>query len=352
MVLKQKQQWFLVVLLVVAIASCSNNPVSSLKQSSQASSTATNCRSIDHQMGITEVCGRPEKIVVLGSSLLEVLLALGMQPVGFADRIPFHQGNYDNPREQIPYLGSQITGQPANLGLDYNPSIEAILKTQPDLIVGTEANRSQYQTLSKIAPTLLFKRFDSETSLRAIAKATEQTGRAEQLLAQVDRQIAASRAALNSVVATQPKVLMLVSSSAQDFHLISHTNSFCGSLVRNLGFQLVYPPDLSETDLERPSLLSLEALPQLNDADSIVLLAYDWDNFQGMDQFENNQLQMLKRSWKKNAIAQSLAASKVGRVYFMPAYLCLGLPGPIGTELYLNELEEQLLSSQSFVVKE
>ncbi|MGP1387546.1 MAG: hypothetical protein ACTS2F_28560 [Thainema sp.] len=26
-----------------------------------------------------------------------------------------------------------------------------------------------------------------------------------------------------------------------------------------------------------------------------------------------------------------------------PAYLCLGLPGPIGTELYLEELQEQLL---------
>jgi len=346
MVLKERRLW-LAVFLLFAIASCNSTPVSSPKQFSRVSSGTTNCRTIEHQMGTTEVCGRPEKIVVLGSSLLEALLALGMQPAGFADRIPFHRGNYDNPRAQIPYLGSQITGQPANLGLDYNPSIEAILKTQPDLIVGTEANRSHYQTLSKIAPTLLFKRFDSKTSLRAIAQATEQTERADQLLAQTEQQIAEGRAALTAVAVTQPRVLMLVSSSAQEFYLISHTNSVCGSLIDDLGFQLVYPPGLSEADLERPSPLSLEVLPQLNDADSIILLAYDWDNFQGTDRFEDNQLQTLKQVWKQNAIAQSLKASKAGRVYFMPAYLCLGLPGPIGTELYLNELEKQLLPPES-----
>lgn len=46
---------------------------------------------------------------------------------------------------------------------------------------------------------------------------------------------------------------------------------------------------------------------------------------------------------KKNEIAQSLEASKEGRVYYIPAYMCLGLTGAIGTELYLNELKTQLL---------
>ena len=54
----------------------------------------------------------------------------------------------------------------------------------------------------------------------------------------------------------------------------------------------------------------------------------------------------MKQAWAKNAIAQSLDASKSDRVYFIPAYLCLGLPGTIGTELYLEELERQLLPPQ------
>lgn len=65
-----------------------------------------------------------------------------------------------------------------------------------------------------------------------------------------------------------------------------------------------------------------------------------------MDRFEEHQLTDFEQAWEKNALAQSLNASKAGRVYFIPAYLCLGLPGPIGTELYLNELREQMLSPQ------
>ena len=64
-----------------------------------------------------------------------------------------------------------------------------------------------------------------------------------------------------------------------------------------------------------------------------------------MDRFENQQLSKLKQDWEKNAIAQSLDASKTGRVYFSPIYLCCGLPGSIGAELYLEELKRQLLSS-------
>jgi iron complex transport system substrate-binding protein len=44
-------------------------------------------------------------------------------------------------------------------------------------------------------------------------------------------------------------------------------------------------------------------------------------------------------------IAQSLDASQAGQVYFVQGYLCATLPGPIGTELYLEELQEQLFSS-------
>ena len=70
----------------------------------------------------------------------------------------------------------------------------------------------------------------------------------------------------------------------------------------------------------------------------------DLKQLDSMDRFEDHQLSKLKQAWEKNAIAQSLAASQTGRVYFIPTYLCAGLPGPIGTELYLEELKEQLLT--------
>ncbi|PSN77790.1 hypothetical protein C8B47_20200 [filamentous cyanobacterium CCP4] len=78
-------------------------------------------------------------------------------------------------------------------------------------------------------------------------------------------------------------------------------------------------------------------------------MGYDWDSpkLNEADTFSSYQLDQLKQAWGDNAIAQSLVASQAGRVYFIPAYLCLGLPGPIGTELYLEELKQQLLPAQS-----
>ncbi|NEQ34143.1 MAG: ABC transporter substrate-binding protein, partial [Leptolyngbya sp. SIO4C5] len=280
-----------------------------------------------------------------GPNMLELLLALDVQPVGYADHAAFHQGDYDNPAEQIPYLGDRITTQPINVGLDYSPSTEALLRANPNLILVTENNNPQYEMLSNIAPTLVLQWDAVETNLRAIAQAVERTDQAEQQLKQMETQIAATRQALATVVASYPEIALLSSVEAQQFNLVTDRNSICGKRVQELGFQLVYPPGMEAATLNNPTIpLSLETLSQLNEADSIVLLGFNFAPEQSAPNFSEGQLKQVQQAWQENAIAQSLPASKNERVYFIPAYLCFGLPGPIGTELYLKALKEQLLA--------
>ncbi|MBE9118005.1 iron-siderophore ABC transporter substrate-binding protein [Lusitaniella coriacea LEGE 07157] len=317
--------------------------------SPQSASPDADCRVIKHEAGKTEVCGQPENVVVLGPNVLELLLALGVQPAGFADQMAFHQGKYDNPSQQIPYLGDRVKSQPANVGLTYTPSIEAILNTQPDLIVGSQWLEKEYGNLSEIAPTLLLEWFDVEGNLQAIAQALGRPELAEGAIAKRQEKIANARKKLAPAVKTNPKVLMLTASNLQEMVLITEGNSFCGSLMKDLGFELIYPPGIDRQDANLRPPLSLEVLPQFNEADSAIVLGYnfkDSSQLEGMEDFQERQLSGIEKSWQENAIAQSLDASKAGRVYFIPAYLCLGLPGPIGTELYLKELETQLLPSQ------
>jgi iron complex transport system substrate-binding protein len=297
-------------------------------------------------MGETEVCGQPQKIVVLGSSVLEPLLALDVQPAAYADYMILPTGNYDTPSQQIPYLGSRITGQLANVGLATSPSIEAILKVKPDLILGTEYNASQYETLSKTAPTLLLDWSNAEKNLTTIAQAVGRSEKAEQLLMETEQQIMAARDTFAPVVATHPKVLLLRSGELQDIYVGNRAFGHCSSLIQDLGFQLISPPGFDEFEQDNPASISLEMLPQLNDADLIILLGSNFsqpERLNGTAAFENHLLSDLKRAWKENAIAQSLNASQAGRVYFIPYYMCVGLPGSIGTELYLEALEKQLL---------
>lgn len=307
-----------------------------------------NCRTITHKEGKTEICGQPQRIVVLGPYLLEQVLALGAQPVGYADHMALHQGNYDNPSQQIPYLGNHIKTQPINVGLAYQPSVEAILKAQPDLIIAPD-NTNQYNSLVKIAPTLSFEVTGGKMNLQVIGRALNRSDRAQQLKDKIQKRTQTAQTDFQSVVTDHPKVLALSSDDAQSFNIMSHTNTFCGSLLKDLGFQFVYPKDLTPQDLKAtpPPTVSTETLPQLNAADSIILFGHNFNPKESGTDFNHHQLSSLKQAWQNNEIAQSLKASKAGRVYFIPAYLCLGLPGPIGTELYLYELKQQLFKPQA-----
>lgn len=310
-----------------------------------SSAPSENCRIITHKQGKTEICGQPQRIVVLGPYLLEQVLALGAQPVGYADHMALHQKDYDNPSQQIPYLGNRIKTQPVNVGLAYQPSIEAILKAQPDLILAPD-NTNQYEALTKIAPTLSFEVTGGKTNLQAIGQALNQSDRAQQLTAQVQQQTQAAQTTFQAVVTDHPKMLTLSSDDAQSFTIMSHTNTFCGAFLKDLGFKFVYPKGLTPQTLKAtpPPTISTETLPQLNAADSIILFGHNLNPKDSGTEFSQHQLSTLKQAWQKNEIAQSLAASKAGRVYFIPAYLCLGLPGPIGTGFYLEELKQQMLT--------
>jgi iron complex transport system substrate-binding protein len=335
---------FLVVATIApcAIAACqtqTHNPETS-------KSNRTDCRTIKHEAGETQVCGQPERIVVLGPYVLEPLLALKVQPVAFADHDAFHQGDYDNPLKQIPYLGSLITQPIANVGLAYEPSVEAIVKVQPDLIIGIQTNAQQYDILSQIAPTILLKYAEPEDSLRAIAQAVNRTQQVEQILAETKQRIVAARETFAPLVASNPKMLLLYSGQLEEITL-SHPSELCHSLPQKLGFQIVSSPKIDNSQPNIPVPISLETLPQFNEADSVILLGYDYQELKQVNNFSENQLSNIKQAWSENAIAQSLAASKAGRVNFIPAYLCLSLPGAIGTKLYLEELKQQLLPSQA-----
>ncbi|NJK58341.1 MAG: iron-siderophore ABC transporter substrate-binding protein [Pleurocapsa sp. SU_5_0] len=339
---------FLVLAMMVglAIVSCQSPAQDNYKNTT---SKLEDCRTIEHQMGKTEVCGQPQRIVVFGPWLLESLLALNVQPVGYAAHIEFFQEDYTDPAKQIPYLGDRITQQVANVGSAFSPSIEAILKVKPDLIIGTEYNDDVYDTLSQIAPTLMVKDAfdDPEQSLRTIAQAVDRGEQVEQLLTQTQQQITAARSAFAPLVANHPRVALLSASQLQNIE-VENSSGACGSLVKELGFQLVFPPGMNNNDSDLSIPISLEILPQLNDTDLILLLGYNFSNSEeldSMDRFKDHQLSDIKQAWSENAIAQSLDASKAERVYFAQGYLCTSLPGAIGTKLYLEELKQQLLPS-------
>jgi iron complex transport system substrate-binding protein len=156
---KRLNVWLLAILVCVAVVACNSNLSQSRNSQSNNSQTVDNissdCRVIQHEGGEVEICGQPQKVVALSPPLLDILLSLGVQPAGYAEVELLNQKVFDNPAQQIPFLGDRVTSQPINLGNRNNPSVETLLQLKPDLILGeTFFLEANYELFSNIAPCI------------------------------------------------------------------------------------------------------------------------------------------------------------------------------------------------------
>jgi iron complex transport system substrate-binding protein len=305
------------------------------------------CQTVRHLGGETRICGQPQRIVVLNPKMLDILLSLDVQPIGYAEVFSNRRGDFDQPSQQIPYLGDRITQPIANLGMSSKPSLETIIRLKPDLILGDiRGNQQQYSQLSQIAPTLLFEYVGSDKwqdSLQAIAQVLGRTHQAKKIIAAHDQQIATTRQILAPVVKAYPKVLMVSSEQLNSSINLVTSLDFCGALLEDIGFKLATVSQSKPTNITQP--ISVEILPKL-DADLIIVQGHnivELSKIENTNSFAKIQLQSVQKSWNTNTLAQSLTASRKNLVYFIPTYICLGLPSPSGTQITIQYLQEQLL---------
>lgn len=327
---------------------------------SAADSVTADCRTVSHELGETEVCGQPKNVVVFGIHNLGLLLSLDVQPTGLAMDVDALDGeDFDTPSEQIPYLGDRLTTQPINLGNAGQPSLEKVTALAPDLIAGRHINAETYDLLSQIAPTVLTGdpqvKEQWQTNLQTVAQALNQAEAAEALMAQQAAKVAETRTVLTDAVKAHPQLLVIGASDLTEGFFVVRSDSYLGALLEAIGFELVKPP-AAVAEIAAP--LSLEALPDLNEADSIILLGFNRDikalttalqtksAGQSVDELlENQQINSIQTSWQENGITQSLTASQENRVYFATFARWGLLNSPIGIDLILEQLQQFFASN-------
>ncbi|OZE84991.1 iron ABC transporter substrate-binding protein [Rhodococcus sp. 15-649-1-2] len=105
---------------------------------------------IEHVFGSTEVPSTPERIVTLGVSDADVVLALGQVPVGNSGFAFYETGLGPWAQEQVG--DAELT----RIESDSEPNLEQIAELAPDLILGLNAgfDEATYNKLSEIAPTV------------------------------------------------------------------------------------------------------------------------------------------------------------------------------------------------------
>lgn len=325
----------LALLVAVFISACG------LSSPHREPSPAANCRIVKHDAGETSICKPPETVAALTPLILDIMLALGIQPAAYADVGVLNLRQFDRPAEQVPYLGDRITTQPINLGSRDRPSLEALTLLKPDLILAeTWHSQSTYDLLSKIAPTLLVNNEQGkwQHSIQVIANAVEKQEKAQQVVAAHYQHLDQTRNKLARVIASYPRMLVISSNPTLDAIFLDSYSSTSADLLDELGFHLVLLDGDTERDPTVRPQLSIEALSQL-EADIIIVQIWD-------EKLADHSKQV-QQQWSQNPILSTMQAYRSDRVYFVDYHLWgSNIHGPITDELILNQLPELLLSSQ------
>ncbi|MGW4236003.1 ABC transporter substrate-binding protein [Streptomyces sp. NPDC004749] len=148
------------------------------------------------KFGEVTVEEKPTRVVALGWGDAEAALALGVQPVGASDWLafggdgvgPWAKGRYDKSPRMIGTL---------------EPEFEKIAALRPDLILDTKSSgdRTRYETLSKIAPTIGVPRGGEQYKIswkkqtEMVSTALGLAGKGKALIAETEEKFARSAAA-------------------------------------------------------------------------------------------------------------------------------------------------------------
>ncbi|MFC5220515.1 iron-siderophore ABC transporter substrate-binding protein [Streptomyces coerulescens] len=143
------------------LAGCGSDSDSADKASDNTSTTAAGTFpvTVEHAFGSTTVTKAPKRVVSVGYTDDQTILAFGIKPVGMVDQYPNPAGRSPDINTQWPWVKDQWGDSRPEVIMkngDNGPNYEKIAALRPDLIIAvySEIDQAGYDKLSRIAPTV------------------------------------------------------------------------------------------------------------------------------------------------------------------------------------------------------
>ena len=229
--------------------------------------------SIDHKYGTTEVTAAPQRIVVVGLTEQDALLALGVVPVATTKWFG------ENPGEIWPWAKEKLgtAAVPQTLTDTDGIQFEKVAALKPDLIVGMYSGltKEDYATLSKIAPTLAQPAGVTDFGV-GWDVVTQTVGKAVGKAGEADKIVADTKALFTAATAAHPtfKGASALFATTYEGYYVYGPEDARGRFLQSLGF--VLPPDLASiTGKDFGANISKERIDLL-DTDVLVWLVDDY----------------------------------------------------------------------------
>lgn len=302
--------------LCLLLASCAGVPSGSV---SQEAVPAAIQRTVAHSMGKTTVPSQPQRVVVLTNEATDMVLALGLTPVG-AVKSWSGEPYYD-------YLADAMAEVPV-VGDEMQPSLEQIVALQPDLILGSQVRQGQiYEQLSAIAPTIFSETIGEswQDNLRLYGQALNRDAEAKTLLAEWDARVAQLRQQFIERD-IQVSLVRFLPGAAR----VYLNDSFPGQIVQEVGLQR----PASQIEAGFAQKVSFEQIPQM-EADALFYFTYTGEN-------DGQAPSTVTNPWLSHPLWQQLEVVQAGNAYAVSDAVWTTAGGIQAAHLLLDDLEQHL----------
>jgi iron complex transport system substrate-binding protein len=226
-------------------------------------------REVEHALGTTVIPEEPTRIVTVGVTEQDALLALGIAPVGVTEWYG------EQPYATWPWAQDELgDAQPAVLTTVDGFDFEQIAALDPDLIVGTNAglDEKSYELLSEIAPTIAHP-VDSEPYFSAWADQAELIAQAVGKEAEMAVIVDGIRQRFAEAAAAHPEFdgtsIVFLQNAFYSGEAIAYQNGLSTEFLTDLGFTIPEEIDAFVKEGEQAHI-PLERLSVLDAADVLL----------------------------------------------------------------------------------
>jgi iron complex transport system substrate-binding protein len=280
----------------------------------------TEKRTIKHLMGETVIDGEIEKVAVLHPWIIDGLLSIDIIPSAAVSAGP-------NSNESFSWYLQDRLKDTINLGWQVQPNLESILAAEPDLILTGDFHQKAYDSLSKIADTIILEKKETEDGVKdwrksftEIAKVFDKEDKAKKIIKEYDSKVSEARKKLEETIGNETVMFLRVTKKELRYYGAKNYQV----LYEDLGLN---PPAHFPDNSSTFAPLSFEKLPEVN-PDHIFLLVQSEEK---MEELKNNPL------W------QNLNAVKNNNVYIVDYDLWFQGFGPIANNLIVDQALDYLL---------
>ncbi|MGC9380733.1 iron-siderophore ABC transporter substrate-binding protein [Streptomyces sp. MH13] len=262
---------------------------------------------VEHAFGTTKVAEAPERVVSVGYTDDQTILAFGIKPVGMVDQYPNPAGRSPDINTQWPWVKDKWGDTEPEVVMkngDSGPNYEKIAALRPDLIIAvySEIDQAAYDKLSRIAPTVGRTKAEKEPfsapwqdNALHIAKALGKAEEGERMVTDIEGKLDAAKKAHPELASQTAVVLSWYEDSVAPFT----STDVRGRLVTGIGFAYQTAIDkvadgtfYTKLSPERVDLVDVDRIFVINDkADQEALKKFEL--FTNLDAVKNGKVSYL-----------------------------------------------------------